>query len=162
MIYEVEGDIMLTRAQVIVHNVATGDAMTRGVARKLKEAFPAMVEAFQAWCEETNAEPGDIWLWQAADKTQIVNLITHEGDDDPSRVRRPDKIALHRCLRRLARMVAEERLKSLAMPKIASGDFGLDWSEVRGMMESQLGELVIPVFVYVEDLEGQVASEPGM
>ena len=126
MIYEVEGDIMLTRAQVIVHNVAVGDPMTRGVARKLKEAFPAMVEAFQAWCEESKAEPGDIWLWQAADKTQIVNLITHEGDDDPSRMRRPDKIALHRSLRRLARMVAEERLKSLAMPKLASGDFGLD------------------------------------
>lgn len=59
-------------------------------------------------------------------------------------------------------MVSEERLKSLAMPKIASGDFGIDWAEVRGMMDSQLGELVISVFVYMEELEGQVASEPGM
>jgi hypothetical protein len=48
------------------------------------------------------------------------------------------------------------------MPKVASGDFGIDWADVRGMMDSQLGELVIPVFVYMEELEGQVASEPGM
>ena len=30
------------------------------------------------------------------------------------------------------------------------------------MMDSQLGELAIPVFVYMEELEGQVASEPCM
>lgn len=162
MIYEVEGDTMSTRAQVIVYNVATRDPMTRGVARTLAERYPAIVEAYHAWCEETNPEPGEIWLWEAADHSQVLNLITHEGDDDPTRLRRPDKIALHRCLRRLARMVSEERLKSLAMPKIASGDFGIDWAEVRGMMDSQLGELVVPVFVYMEELEGQVASEPGM
>jgi len=162
MIYEVEGDILLTRAQVIVNDVGVGDSMTRGLARKLNERYPAMVEAFHAWCEETNPEPGEIWLWEAADKSQIVNLIIHEGDEDPTRVRRPDRIALNRCLRRLAKMVADERFKSMAMPKIASGDFGLDWTDVRGMMDSQLGEVLAPIFVYVVELEGQVASEPGM
>lgn len=162
MIYEVEGDIMLTRAQVIVHNVAVADPMTRGLARKLNERYPAMVEAFREWCEETNPDPGEISLWEAADKSQIINLITHEGDDDPTRVRRPDKIAVNRCLRRLAKMVAELRIKSLAMPKIAAGDFGLDWADVRGMIHSQLGEVLAPIFIYVVELDGQVASEPGM
>lgn len=162
MIYEVEGDIMLTRAQVILHNVAVADPMTRGLARKLNERYPAMVEAFREWCEETNPDPGEISLWEAADKSQIINLITHEGDDDPTRVRRPDKIAVNRCLRRLAKMVAELRIKSLAMPKIAAGDFGLDWADERGMIHSQLGEVLAPIFIYVVELDGQVASEPGM
>lgn len=30
------------------------------------------------------------------------------------------------------------------------------------MLQSQLGDLFIPIFVYVQELEGQVASEPGM
>ena len=30
------------------------------------------------------------------------------------------------------------------------------------MLQSQLGDLVILIFVYVQELEGQVASEPGM
>lgn len=54
------------------------------------------------------------------------------------------------------------RVKSLAMPRIASGTFGLDWSKVHCMLQSQLGDLFIPIFVYVQELEGQVASEPGM
>lgn len=162
MIYEVKGDILLSRAQVIVNDVGVGDPMTRGLGRKLNERYPAMVEAFREWCEENNPEPGDIWLWEAADKSQIVNLITHEGDEDPTRIRRPERIAVNRCLRRLAKMVADERFKSMAMPKIASGEFGLDWTDVRGMMDSQLSEVLGPIFVYVVELDGQVASEPGM
>ena len=73
-----------------------------------------------------------------------------------------DKIALLRCLRSLAKEATATRVKSLAMQRIASGTFGLDWSEVHGMLQSQLGDLVIPIFVYVQELEGQVASEPGM
>ena len=30
------------------------------------------------------------------------------------------------------------------------------------MLQSQLGDLVIPIFVYGQELEGQVAFEPGM
>ena len=138
MIYEVEGDILLTRAQLVVHNVTTFDPMNRGIARKLTDKYPAMAEAFHLWCGEAGAEPGDIWRWEASDHTQMI--------------------ALHRCLRRLAKEVTSTRVKSLAMPRIASGTFGLDWSEVHGMLQSQLGDLVIPIFVYVQELEGQVAS----
>ena len=46
MIYEVEGDILLTCAQLVVHNVTTFDPMNRGIARKLKDKYPAMAEAF--------------------------------------------------------------------------------------------------------------------
>lgn len=162
MIYEVEGDIMLSRAQVIAHGVSTGDPMTRGIGRKLNERYPAMVTAFRQWCEETNPEPGEIWSWTSTDKLIIVCMITHEGDEDLTRVRRPDKIAVNRVFRRLAKLATDLRFKSIAMPKVASGHGALDWYEVKGMVDSQLGELLIPLFIYVVELDGQVASEPGM
>ena len=48
------------------------------------------------------------------------------------------------------------------MPTIGAGEYGFDWAEVRGMMDSQLGELLIPVFIYVQELDGQLAHEPGL
>jgi O-acetyl-ADP-ribose deacetylase (regulator of RNase III) len=162
MIYEVEGDIMLSRAQVIALGVSTFDPMTRGLARKLHERFPVMVEAYNSWCAEQLAEPGQLWLWGEPNQQQVLCLITHEGDDDPTRAGRPDKIAVHRCFRALNRLVVEQRLPSIAMPTIGAGEFGLDWAEVRGMMHSQLGELLIPLFVYTKELDGQVAHEPGL
>lgn len=162
MIYEVEGDIMLTRAQVIAHDVAVGDAMTRGLARKLRERFPVMTEEFQAWCEQEQAEPGQIWLWGPADKLQVICMITHEADEDVARLRRPDRIALNRCFRALNGLYAEQRFKSITMPPVGSGESGLDWAVVRDMMQAQLGDLLIPIFVYTRELEGQVAHEPGL
>jgi O-acetyl-ADP-ribose deacetylase (regulator of RNase III) len=58
-------------------------------------------------------------------------------------------------------MAVDEHFKSIAMPKIASGEGGLDWHEVCGKLDSQLGELLIPLYVYVVELDGQVAFEPG-
>ncbi len=163
MIYEVEGDILMTRAAVIAQGVAVSDPMTKGLARKLQEKYPSMRDEFEQWCEETKPEPGDIWLWGGNGKLQIVNLITGEAADPAlGRPGRPSKIAVHKAFRALNKLVVQARLSSVAMPKIGSGPGGIDWLEVRGILHSQLGELLIPLFVYVTELDGMLASEPGM
>ena len=161
MIYEVEGDILLTRASVIVQTVAIQDPMTRGLARKLRDRFPVMLEKFRQWCEETDAEPGQIWSWGEPGKKTIVNLITHEADDDPTRSRRPDKIALNHCLKALNSLYVEKRFQALAMPMIGAGEYGHEWTDVRDMMQAQLRDILAPIYVYTKELEGQIAHEPS-
>ncbi|MBZ5590473.1 MAG: NADAR domain-containing protein [Acidobacteriia bacterium] len=46
------------------------------------------------------------------------------------------------------------------MPRIAAGLGGLNWSEVRNLIEGILGVLPLPVVVYGEFLEGIAADEP--
>ncbi|GJM13248.1 MAG: hypothetical protein DHS20C12_16510 [Pseudohongiella sp.] len=163
MIYEVEGDILMTRADVIAQGVAINDPMTNGLARKLQEKFPSMREQFIQWCEESDPQPGDIWLWEGNGKTSVLNLVVgEEADPTLGRASRPNKIAVNKAFRAVNKLVVDERLTSIAMPKIGSGTGGIDWLEVRGMMHSQLGELLIPLFVYVTELDGMLASEPGM
>ena len=58
MIYEVEGDILLTRAQLVVHNVTTFDPMNRGIARKLKDKYPAMARHFICGVGKPVPSPG--------------------------------------------------------------------------------------------------------
>lgn len=163
MIYEVEGDILMTRAAVIAQGVAVGDPMNRGLARKLQDRYPMLREEFQRWCEETAPEPGDVWLWGSPDKVRVVNLITSEpGDAELNRPGRPTKLAIHQSLRALNRLALEERLPSIALPRLGEGAGGVDWLEVREMMHSQLGNLLIPLFVYERDVPGMLATEPGM
>jgi O-acetyl-ADP-ribose deacetylase (regulator of RNase III) len=163
MIYEVEGDLMLSRAHLIVQGVATNDPMTRGLARKLSQRYPALAKDFQSWYVEEQPEPGQLWLWGEPGKPQVLNLITHQGDsENPARLGRPNKIAVNRAFRALNSLYTEQRFKSIAMPKIGAGEFGLDWAEVRDMLHAQLGQLLIPIFVYTKELDGQVAHEPGL
>jgi O-acetyl-ADP-ribose deacetylase (regulator of RNase III) len=145
MIYEVEGDVLMS------------------LARKLQEKFPSMRDQFIEWCEETNPEPGEIWLWGGNTKTRVLNLIVGEAaEPELGRSSRPNKIAVHRALRAVNKLVIDERFNSIAIPRIGSGVGGIDWLEVRGMMASQLGELIIPLFVDVTALDGMLAREPGM
>lgn len=163
MIYEVQGDILMSRAEVIAQGVSVHDPMNSGLSRKMQEKYPSMRAEFDQWCEESEAEPGDVWLWKGTGKTKVLNLVVAEAPDpELARPSRPNKIAVNRALRALNKLVVDERLSSIAIPKIASGTGGIDWLEVRGMMYSQLGELLIPVFVYATELEGMLASEPGM
>ena len=133
------------------------------LARKLQEKFPSMRDQFIEWCEETTPELGEIWLWGGNTKTRVLNLIVGEAaEPELGRSSRPNKIAVHRALRAVNKLVIDERFNSIAIPRIGSGVGGIDWLEVRGMMASQLGELIIPLFVDVTALDGMLAHEPGM
>jgi len=46
------------------------------------------------------------------------------------------------------------------LPRLACGLTGLEWDEVKPLIESQLGDLRIPVYVYATYQKGVKASEP--
>ena len=47
MIKDVEGDILLSRAEAIAHGVAPSDHFNTGLAHALREHFPVMVKDFR-------------------------------------------------------------------------------------------------------------------
>ena len=48
---------------------------------------------------------------------------------------------------------------SLALPRLATGVGGLDWAEVKPLIEQQLGGLDVPVIVYETYHKGEPAQE---
>ena len=163
MIYEVSGDILLSKAQVIAHGVAPNDPMKQGLALALHDKFPAMHKDFHHWCNQQHPAVGRAWIWSGAGGVRIVNLLTQEGGYEHGA--RPGKASLKHvrdALRELAQLAVSEGFTSLALPRLATGVGGLEWSEVKPVIESRLGELAIPVYVYSEFHAGQVAQEPGL
>ncbi len=56
-------------------------------------------------------------------------------------------------------MVKKQDIKSLALPRLATGVGALDWEDVRPIVYKRLGELDIPVYIYTTYVAGQQASE---
>ena len=79
MIIEVSGDILLSKANAVVHGVAANDPMNQGLAKSLHERMPAMHKDFHHWCHLQHREPGDAWVWTSVDGVRIVSLLTQEG-----------------------------------------------------------------------------------
>jgi len=162
MIYEVAGDILLTRAQAIAHGIAANDPMTEGLALSLHEKFPSMHKDFHHWCHNSHPQPGAAWMWGGSGGVRIVNLITQEGGYGHGA--RPHKASLKHVrdsLRELTKMIKKEGITSVALPKLATGVGGLAWDEVHPVITERLGDLDIPVYLYTEFHAGQQANEPG-
>ncbi len=160
MIKNVEGDILLTKAQVIAHGIAAMDPMNRGLAKSLHEKFPAMHKDFHHWCHQDHPKSGAAWMWGGVGGTRIVNLITQEGGYGHGSKPGPATLKnVGDSLKSLAKMVKKEGFESIAIPRLATGVGGLDWGDVEPLIERYLGELEIPVYVYEVFHAGQEAQE---
>lgn len=160
MVIEVEGDILMSRAQVIAHGVAAGDPMNKGLALQLHEKYPMMHKDFHHWCHQHNPKPGVAWMWGGVGGVRVVNLITQEGGG--AHASRPSRATLSHvshALRDLKKMAIKEKFQSLALPRLATGIGGLYWSEVKPLIEQNLGDTGIPVYVYSTYRAGHAADE---
>lgn len=162
MIYEVAGDILLTKALAIAHGVAPNDHFDSGLALALRDRWPAMAKDFRHYAHQTHPKPGEVWMWGAVGGVRIYNLLTQEGehghDTKPGRATLAN---VNHCLRRLRHELEKSEVKSLAMPALATGVGGLKWAEVQPLVKQHLGELSIPIYVYTTYHKGQKANEPG-
>jgi O-acetyl-ADP-ribose deacetylase (regulator of RNase III) len=62
-------------------------------------------------------------------------------------------------LKALRKWIESEGVSSVAMPRLATGVGGMKWEDVHPLIEKHLGDLAIPVYVYVTYHPGETASE---
>ena len=161
MIHEVSGDILLTKAAAIAHGVAPNDHFDHGLALSLREKWPAMVKAYRHYVSQTHPKPGEMWTWGVNDFA-VFNLMTQEGEHGHGA--RPGKSSLpnvNHCLKRLRHAIETDHVRSVALPKLATGVGALEWSEVLPLVRTHLGDLHIPVYVYMTYHKDVAADEAG-
>ncbi len=160
MIVEVEGDILLSDTECIAHGVAPGDHFSQGLALSLREAWPSMVKDFRHFCQTTHPKPGELVMWGGAGGKRLIHLLTQEASSvQGGRPGRATTVYVNHALRELRLFIEKEGVKNLALPRLATGVGGLSWEEVRPLIIQHLGELRIPINVYVVFHKGVKAKE---
>jgi O-acetyl-ADP-ribose deacetylase (regulator of RNase III) len=161
MIHELSGDILLSGAKAIAQGVAPNDDFHQGLALQLRERMPAMYKDFRHYCQTRHPKSGELWAWMSADGRYLVNLFTREAAYGHGS--KPGQAALsnvNHSLHALRAFIQKEQPASIALPRLACGINGLDWNEVRPLIDKQLGELDIPVYLYATYQKGVKANEP--
>lgn len=161
MLHEVAGDILFSKAQGIAHGVSPDDNFAQGLALALREEWPALYQDFRHYCKTRSPDAGTLWAWMSADGRHVINLFTQEPPRSSGQ--HPGRASVKHvghCLRELHKVVQAEGLKSLALPRLATGVGGLEWSEVEPLIRQHLGALKIPVIIYTTYAKGVAAKEP--
>ena len=135
------GDVFETDAPVIAHGCNTRGLMGAGIAREMRDRFPSMYKDYKRRCARNEFKPGDAYIFYNETGPHIMNLATQA-----------DKGAeyefVKQALSNLHTVLEEERIPSVAMPRIASGLGGLEPSEVERLIDDEFKDSVIEVIVY--------------
>lgn len=146
MIRYTTGNLLEAKVDALVNTVNTQGVMGKGIALMFKEAFPANLRAYEIACRDKQVEVGRMFVTKRSDMLGprwIINFPTKRHWRHPSKL---EWIATG--LKDLRRVIAEEGIKSIAIPPLGAGNGGLDWAQVKPLIAEALGDLDIEVVVY--------------
>ena len=139
MIRSVTGDILESSAEALVNTVNCVGVMGRGIALQFKKAFPDNFREYVAACRRGEVKPGRMGIFEtggAGGPRYIVNFPTKRHWRGKSR--REDIAA---GLKALVAEVQARGIRSIAIPPLGSGLGGLNWSDVRPLIERAFADL---------------------
>lgn len=149
MIKEVEGDIFFTKAQAIAHGTAINDDFKHGLGAQLKEQWPAMYKDFRHFCKTESPKPGDVWAWKGPGTPVIYSLFTQ--DQAPNEGSHPPKATiqnLNHSIKHLVKELDDHGISSIAFTRLSTGVGGLEWTDVKNLIDRDLAKYEGKVFVY--------------
>lgn len=144
-IHIVNGDIFQSGADVIVHQVNCQGIMGSGVAKQVREKYPAVFEEYQRFCRNTSNPLGYTLFVTTPDGTVIANLFAQDKFGYDGRCY-TDYDALRRCL---TEVCAKCYNKVIAIPYMMSCHRGGgDWNKVSKMIEEELADCDVTFYKY--------------
>jgi O-acetyl-ADP-ribose deacetylase (regulator of RNase III) len=117
--------------------------MGKGLALEFKKTFPGLLGAYAEACRIGHLKIGRPWIYKVNDVRQVLCFPTKEHWKKPSTYE-----YIEFGLVGLLQLHLQGEIHSLAVPPLGCGLGGLDWKEVKPMVEKFLGDLPIGIEVY--------------
>jgi O-acetyl-ADP-ribose deacetylase (regulator of RNase III) len=139
MITFTQWNLLDAPAEALVNTVNTVGVMGRGIALMFKEAYPENFRAYEAACKRNEVRIGHVFVTscqQLVGPKWIINFPTKQHWRNPSKIE-----WIEQGLEDLKRVIAENKIRSIAIPALGSGNGGLDWNDVRPRIATALGSL---------------------
>ena len=144
-----QGNLLTEDVDALVNTVNTHGVMGKGIALMFKEAFPDNFKAYEAACKREEVQIGRMFVFERhrlGGPKWIINFPTKKHWRHRSKLE-----WIQSGLLDLVRVIRDKGIKSVALPPLGAGNGGLDWPDVRALIEQALGHL--------DDVE-VVQSEP--
>lgn len=134
-----KGNLLEANAEALVNTVNCVGFMGKGIALQFKQAFLANYRAYEAACRADEVVPGKMLVYdngRLLNPRYIINFPTKRHWRGKSRVS-----DIKSGLKALVKDVQRLELHSIAVPPLGCGLGGLDWREVRPLIEEAFREL---------------------
>ena len=147
MIKYKQGDLFSVDAEAVVNTVNCVGVMGRGIALQFKKQYPENFKYYETACKRNEVIPGKMFVYETnslLNPRLIVNFPTKRHWRGESRIE-----DIENGLADLISVIKNYNIKSIAVPPLGCGLGGLEWSEVKPLMESaftQLNDVEVIIF----------------
>jgi O-acetyl-ADP-ribose deacetylase (regulator of RNase III) len=162
MMHFTKGNLLDAPVEAVVNTVNTVGVMGKGIALMFKERFPKNYHEYVDASKTGAIQIGKMFV-SATDELNgpkwVINFPTKKHWRHPTKIEwvREGLVALKDVIR-------EKRITSIAIPPLGCGNGGLNWSDVRPLIEESLADLKdVEIIVYEPTKEYQnVAKKKGV
>lgn len=136
------GDMFSEPVEALVNTVNCVGVMGKGVALEFKNRWPANFRAYKALCNDKALKPGQMFvfdtkeLFSSQGPRYLINFPTKAHWRSKSKIE-----YIEEGLGALAETIEEYNIGSIAIPPLGCGNGGLDWADVRPLIEAKLAGL---------------------
>jgi O-acetyl-ADP-ribose deacetylase (regulator of RNase III) len=134
-----KGDLLEQRVDAIVNTVNTVGVMGKGIALQFRRKWPANYKAYEEACKRNEVVPCKMFVFDnggLVEPKYIINFPTKRH------WRQPSRLSDIECgLEDLVAQIKTLKIKSIAIPPLGCGNGGLDWSEVKPLIEASFKDL---------------------
>jgi O-acetyl-ADP-ribose deacetylase (regulator of RNase III) len=139
MIRFTQGNLLDAEVDAVVNTVNTVGVMGKGIALMFKERFPENYRAYAAACKRGDVQVGKMFVTASLELSGprwIINFPTKKHWRQSSKLE-----WISAGLEDLKRVVAEKNIRSIAIPPLGSGNGGLEWLQVRPLIEAAVADI---------------------
>lgn len=129
---EVQGDIFSARNIVRAHGVNCCGVMGLGIAVRFKQLYPEAYTGYREYCD-LSAQPGDCFYYEG-----IFHLFVKDHWRNPSEIEWVES-----AVAKMDKIAVEEGIEEIHMPRIGCGLGGLDWKDVKAILQKCQTKIVV-------------------
>jgi O-acetyl-ADP-ribose deacetylase (regulator of RNase III) len=127
----------------IVNTVNCVGVMGKGLALEFKQRYPAMFKVYAAECKAGRICVGQVSIWSEGNNLFIVNFPTKDDWRNPSQLK-----WIADGLDDLRERAIMMNMQSLILPALGCNLGGLNFDDVRLLIEQKLGDLEANVILF--------------
>ncbi len=139
MIEYQQGNLLETKADALVNTVNCVGIMGKGIALQFKQAFPENFKQYERACKNDQVHTGKMFVVATGrlfPPKYLINFPTKKHWKGKSKI-----ADIQNGLADLVNEVQQLGITSIAIPPLGCGNGGLNWSEVKPLIESAFAQL---------------------
>lgn len=157
MIIYSEGTVFNVNTQALVNTVNCTGVMGAGIALEFMLRYPEMFDDYELKCKDKGIITGRVDYYKNEDGSIIVNFPTKWHFKYPSKL-----IWIEQGLQDFIKTYKKNGITSIAFPKLGTSNGGLNWNDVKILMEKYLSDLDIDVYICLDNKKDAEGTEKIM